>query len=303
MEPELFRRGESRNHSALTAKEEQMRLNAVYESVTATIIKDLEAGVIPWTKCWNAGDTIGMMPTNAATGRSYNGINIPILWDSAERNGFTTQGWMSYRQATTLGANVRKGEKGTVIVFTKRLPVKNEQGEDQGKTIGMLKSWHVFNVAQIDGLPEGKRPEPIPVSPFIEATGAEFRPGNQPMYVPSLDFIAMPPPSTFENEQHYQATALHELVHFSGHPKRLDRDLKGRFGSSSYAAEELIAELGAAFLCAHLGIKGELRHASYIDHWLAMLKEDSRAIFTASSKASQAADYLRSFSEQIEQAA
>ena len=133
---------------------------------------------------------------------------------------------------------------------------------------------------------------------FIKATPADIRHGgSRACFVPSLDIIQLPPRSSFVDDGNYHATTLHELKHWSGDKKRLNRDLKNRFGSQAYAAEELIAELTSAFLCAHLGVNGELRHASYIDHWIALLKEDNRAIFTAASKASQAADYLRSFSE------
>lgn len=173
----------------------------------------------------------------------------------------------------------------------------------------MLKTFTVFNVAQIDGLDEPPLPpaepqiEPNPhlqqVGKFIAATGADIRyGGDRACYVPSRDLICMPPLSAFRSPEQFRATELHELAHWSGASQRLDRDLSGRFGSQSYAAEELVAELTAAFLCAHLGVTGELRHAGYIDSWVTLLRGDRRAIFTAASKASQAADYLRAFSEQ-----
>ncbi len=280
-----------------------MKLQQLYESVTASIIKELEAGTIPWTKPWKDNPSaIGVMPMNAATGRGYSGINIPILWDAADKHGWTTYGFMTYRQALALGAQVRGGEKGVTVVFAKRLLLKSEQTEEE-KTVGMLKTYCVFNVAQIDGLPPSKTPEPISVPPFIAATKADIRPGAQPMYVPSMDFIAMPALALFKDDGHYYATLLHEAAHWTGAKHRLDRDMKSRFGTQEYAAEELVAELTSAFLCARLGITGELRHAGYIDNWIALLKEDDRAIFTAASKASQAADYLRTFSEVMEEAA
>jgi antirestriction protein ArdC len=174
-----------------------------------------------------------------------------------------------------------------------------------------LKAYSVFNVAQIDGL---EPPEDIAqlepdarqdaVTTFIAATKADIRVGgDQACYIPALDFICLPPESAFESREHFLATSLHECGHWSGHKTRLDRDLKSRFNEKAHAAEELIAELNAAFLCAHLGITGELRHADYIASWISLLKEDDRAIFTAASQASKAADYLRSFSEVLQEEA
>ena len=172
----------------------------------------------------------------------------------------------------------------------------------------MLRTFTVFNVAQIEDLPDGLI-EPVDVTPvfddphaktqaFIKATAADIRHGgDRACYVSSRDFISLPPFPAFKTAESYYATSLHELGHWSGAKCRLNRDLSGRFGSRAYAAEELVAELTAAFLCAHLGIVGELRHAGYVDSWLELLRADKRAIFTAASKASQAADYLRSFSE------
>jgi antirestriction protein ArdC len=282
-----------------------MHIRALYESVTAQIIADLEAGVCPWTKPWKASGG-GIMPHNAATKRSYNGINIPILWHAQSTRGYPTASWMTFKQAQALEATVRGGEKGTHIVFTKQLTVKDAEGEED-KKVGMLKAYSVFNVAQIDGLPEEPSQEPLKVvdgrvADFIKATKAEIQHGgDRACYVPSKDFVLLPNPVAFKTYEHYQATVLHELTHWSGHKGRLDRDLDNRFGTKAYAAEELIAELGAAFLCAHLGIKGELKHSEYIATWIDLLKGDDRAIFTASSKASQAADYLRQFSEPVQQ--
>jgi antirestriction protein ArdC len=207
---------------------------------------------------------------------------------------------MTFKQALEKKAAVRKGEKGTHVVFTKRITVGEE---DEEKQIAMLKTFVVFNVAQIDGLTLSETvPESVPeIIPFVSATNARIEHGgDRAFYASSKDFIGMPPPSAFRSEQQYQATLLHECCHWTGHESRLDRQLGNRFGTRAYAAEELIAELGAAFLCAHLGIQGDLRHAGYIESWIELLKDDDRAIFTAASKASQAADYLRSFSEPLE---
>ena len=284
-----------------------MKIVDLYEAVTKSIIADLEKGVAPWTKPWKTGGSVGALPTNAATGRGYHGINIPILWGATFAKGYSTHGWMTFKQAQGLGAMVRTGEKSTHVVFTKQLVLKEGDSEEE-KKIGMLKAYSVFNVAQIEGLPEQQLELPQlseqqrqdNVETFVRATRADIRiGGDRACYVPALDFIALPPLSSFKAPCNYYATALHELGHWSAHPARLNRDLKSRFDKQAYAAEELIAELTAAFLCAHLGIAGELRHADYIGHWLKLLKGDDRAVFTAASKASQAADYLREFSGEI----
>lgn len=285
-----------------------MKVVDLYAAVASQIIKDLEAGTAPWTKPWK-GSTGGIMPHNAVSKRSYNGINIPILWHAQQVRGYTTAAWLTYKQAQEAGAQVRGGEKSTTVVFTKKLIHKDD--DDVEKQIAMLRTFNVFNVAQIDGLPlEESRPELSQQARddaairFLRATGADIRHGgDRACYIPSLDHITMPHVVDFESYEHYLATAFHECVHWSGAEKRLNRNLKPRFDTKAYAAEELIAELGAAFLCAHLDVKGQLRHADYIANWLQLLRDDSRAVFTAASKASQAADYLRSFSEQMQEAA
>ena len=283
-----------------------MQISKLYEQVTTAIVADLEKGVAPWTKPWKNGNTGGIMPMNAATKRSYNGINIPILWHAQLSRDYPTASWMTYKQATEVGGQVRGGEKSTHIVFTKKLTIKEREREEE-KQIGMLKAYSVFNLAQIDGLtqetagkvePQEQREDAV--TAFIAATKADIRiGGDKACYVPALDFITVPPESAFNTREHFLATNLHELGHWTGAKSRLDRDLKSRFNEKSYAAEELVAELTAAFLCAHLNIKGELKHAEYINNWIQLLKEDDRAIFTASSKASQAANFLRAFSGEL----
>lgn len=278
-----------------------MQMAALYDSVTRSIIDDLEKGVPAWVQPWRTKrrTALGLLPANLATGRTYSGINIPILWHAAKCAGYPDPAWMTFRQALALNATVRKGEKGTHIVFTRKLTVKKE--DDEEKQISMLRSYTVFNVAQIDGLPPTVlTPEDTPppldadAQRFIDATRADIRHGgSRACFVPSLDIIQLPQRSDFASIESYFGTAIHELGHWVGHETRLNRDLNNRFGSQAYAAEELVAELTSAFLCAHLGVNGELRHASYIESWLALLKMDSRAIFTAASKASQAADFLR----------
>jgi len=228
------------------------------------------------------------------------------LWGAADAKGYASHDWMTFQQARMRQATVRGGEKGTQIVFTKQLLKKDD---DEEKRFSMLKTYNVFNVAQIDGLPAPKEIEEVPepvrherAEAFIKATKAEFKNGgDKACYVPSQDFIALPYQGFFTHQEAFYAVALHELGHWTGAKSRLDRDLSGRFGTKSYAAEELVAEMTAAFLCAHLDLRGELRHASYIKNWIELLKEDSRAIFTAASLASKAAEYLRGFSEPKEE--
>jgi len=241
------------------------------------------------------------MPANAVTGRSYSGINVPILWASADSNGYRTHTWMTFKQALECKAHVREGERGTHVVFTKTL--KADEDDENPQRRSMLREYVVFNVAQIEGLTLPETPLPpeperhAAVEAFVAATKADIRfGGDKACFVPSRDFVAMPEAGSFTSIESFYATELHEVGHWSGHKTRLDRDLSGRFGTRAYAAEELVAEFTAAFLCAHLGITGELRHAGYIENWLDLLRHDDRAIFTAASKATQAADYLRSLS-------
>ena len=284
-----------------------MNINALYERVTNIIIKEMEAGTVPWVKPWKTPRRHGsVMPHNVATGRAYSGINIPLLWGAADANGYISHEWMTFQQARMRDATVRKGEKGTQIVFTKKLLKKEDEDE---RRVSMLRTYNVFNIAQIDGLPPPKEPEELAepfrherAEAFIKATNAQFKNGgDKACYVPSQDLIAIPYQGFFVHHEAFYAVALHELGHWTGAKLRLDRDLSGRFGTKAYAAEELVAEMTAAFLCAHLDLKGELRHASYIGNWIELLREDSRAMFTAASLASKAADYLRGFSEPKEE--
>lgn len=279
-----------------SSRESEMHIDELYRSVTAAIVAELEKGAAPWVKPWTA-DAV-LMPQNAITGRLYNGINVLILWMTAQARLYRSNRWLTFQQSLQQGACVRKGEKGTHVVLVKRLPQKED--EEEKKPGALMRTFTVFNVDQVDGLEASQEPvgaTRTPIMPFALQTGAKIEHGH-PMacYVPSRDLVCMPNAESFTGEEHYHATLLHELTHWTAHESRLNRDLKGRFGSKAYAAEELIAELGAAFLCAHLGINGELRHAGYIGNWLELLKEDQKAIFTAAAKASQAADFLRAFS-------
>src|SRR5882672_11128341 len=236
-------------------------------------------------------------------------INILSLWASARVQGFAAPIWMTYRQAVELDAHVRKGEKGSPVVYANSI-TRNETDTDSGvdvaRDIHFLKGYTVFNVEQIEGLPAQYT---APASPrldvsariaraerFFGATGASLaHVGNRAFYRPSTDSIVLPPFETFRDAESYYATLAHETTHWTAHESRLARDLgTKRFGSEGYAIEELVAELGAAFLCADLDLTLEPRedHAAYIANWLDVLKADNRAIFTAASHAQRAADFI-----------
>jgi antirestriction protein ArdC len=294
------------------AKEANMKRD-VYQEVTDRIIRALEQGVRPWSKPWSGGNMEGrIILPRRHNGMAYRGVNILTLWIAAEDKGYRAPVWMTFKQAHDLGGAVRKGEKGSVTVYADSLTRSEPDsatGEDATREIHYLKTYYVFNVEQIDGLPPQyyPKPEPLPVSSvpriahaeaFFAATGADIRTGgNQAYYVPSADFVQMPPFEAFRDAESYYAVLAHECTHWTRAGKRLDRSFgQKRFGDEGYAMEELVAELGAAFVCAGLDLTTEPRedHASYIEHWLKVLKSDKRAIFTASSYAQKAADYLHS---------
>jgi antirestriction protein ArdC len=284
----------------------------LYKEVTDRIVSELEAGAVPWLCPWrkSRSNGTGIMPVNAITGRNYHGINVVILWSKRAAEGYESNGWLTYRQAQAVDAQVRKGEKATEVVFTRKLRIKDRDTEEE-RQISMLRSFFVFSVAQVEGLPVPNESGALPVSTeehhraadhFVDATRADIRHGGtEAAFYPSLDYVVMPPFKAFKTTEGYYATKLHELGHWSGHTARLDRNLAGRFGTRAYAAEELVAELTSAFLCAHLGIEGELRHAGYLQHWAELLRHDDKAIFTAAAKAQQAADFLTAFSQPIEE--
>jgi antirestriction protein ArdC len=253
------------------------------------------------------------MPKNAATQRRYSGINVLILWGAVVQHGFPGQSWLTFRQALGMGGNVRKGERGTTVVFADRFIPDQERARareqgDEPNAIPFLKRFTVFNAAQCDGLPGDLAviPPPLPeglilpeVEALIRASGADLRlGGDRAFYSPALDYIQVPRPEAYFEPINWHRTALHELGHWSGAPARLGRDLSGGYGSKSYAREELVAEMTAAFTCATLGITPTVRHADYIGSWLEVLREDDRAIVRAASAASKAAEFLLTFRPQ-----
>ncbi len=275
------------------------RVNQLSRTVTEDIIAELHAGAVPWVQPWSSGKVAGLTPVNAATGRPYHGINIPLLWSAARRNSYDSHRWLTLKQANALGGRIRKGERGTEIVLVRTIPrASDDETDDEAAFVPLLRSYIVFNIAQVDGL-VGADPDPPPVTDseldaFVAKTGAEIRFGDfHPAYLPLPDRIQMPPAAAFDDLPSNYATLFHELGHWTGHADRLDRDVANRFGSLAYAAEELIAELTAAFLCAEFGVRGQLRHAGYIADWISLLESDHRALFTAASKAGQAAEYLK----------
>lgn len=291
----------------------------VYDRVTARILADLENGVRPWMKPWSASNTEGRITRPLRfNGTPYRGMNVLLLWGEAIERGFNAAIWMTYKQAQALGAQVRKSETGSLVVYADRF-TKTEEGEDgqaHEREIPFMKGYTVFNVEQIDGLPEQYHPAPRPALPplqlhqaaedFFARVGATIRHGgNRAYYAPGPDVVQLPPPEAFRDAESYAATKAHELIHWTGHKSRGAREFGKRFGDQAYAFEELVAELGAAFLCADLGITPEIRddHAAYLAHWLQVLKADKRAIFTAASHAQRAADYLASLQQAQPQAA
>lgn len=289
----------------------------VYTSVTNKIISDLEKGNLTWLRPWKSKDFGGCVSLPLRSdGQPYQGINVLNLWGAAVDKGYTQPVWMTFKKAKELGGQVKKGEKGTSVVYASSFDKSevNDEGEETTSTIPFLKGYTVFNVEQIDGLPEqfyktpsrsgDTRARMEVVEKFIVNTKAVIRHGgNKAFYSPSHDSIQMPPSQSFQDMQGYYATLAHELTHWTGHQVRLNRQFgKSRFGNDAYAMEELVAEIGAAFLCASLGITPETRedHAAYIQSWLKVLKKDKRAIFTAASHAQRAADYLRGLSTPLE---
>ena len=231
----------------------------LYSEVSARIISELKGGAAPWVKPWSA--TAGNnVPCNAMTNRPYSGCNVLLLW-MAQQAGYRTPRYITFKQALELGGHVRKGEHGTRVYFVKQLQVRGEHAEDEDavRLVPMLREYTVFNVDQCDNLPEAVYANPAArmrnpdsrdqlADDFLRSTGADIREGQgEAYYVPSRDFISMPAFAAFKGADHFYNVAFHELTHWTGHPSRLSRDLKHRFGSRDYAAEELVAELGAAF--------------------------------------------------------
>ena len=282
---------------------------SIYDTITNQIIAALERGTGDYTLPWHRSSAPLTRPVNAVTRKAYRGVNVLALWASAEAQDFGHGLWATYRQWQSLGAQVRKGEKASPIVFYKVLD-KPEGSEDEAREgAGRIfaQGSHVFNIAQVEGYalpeaPEAEAFDPIPdVEAFIAGTGATIRiQGESAHYTPSTDTITMPDRERFfatdtaSASQNWYAILLHELVHWTGADHRLARTFGKRFGDEAYAMEELVAELGSAFMCCDLGLSVTPRpdHACYLASWLKVLKGDNRAIFTAASAAAKAAEWL-----------
>jgi antirestriction protein ArdC len=274
----------------------------LYQTITDKIIAAIEAGVQRDGKpLWSGAGSSGM-PYNRTSGKTYSGVNVLILWLAAMDNGFSSSAWLTYKQATALGGNIKKGSKGQQVVYFStmdRESTDHATSEINPRKVGFLKSYTVFNLEQCECIDAD-----IVIRTFLgneaaeallDASGAVIlEQGGKAFYRPSTDEIYLPERSRFVTDEAFYSVALHELTHWTGHPSRLARDFSGRFGTEAYAFEELVAELGAAFSCVDLGlIPATLdNHASYIDSWLKVLKNDRKAIFTAASQASKAHGWL-----------
>ena len=280
-------------------------MHDLYQQVTDRIIAALEAGTPPWLPPWSGGEY--SIPENLASGHRYRGINVLLLNLTASARGYERSRWLTFKQALMLGGHVRKGECGSPVVFFKPLEIEDKEEVESAsprRVIPLLRSFTVFNVAQVEGLDEDLCPlpeyqwDPLAAAETLLAdSGATIQHGgNRACYRPSDDAIQLPPRAWFPSAEAYYATALHELTHWTGHPLRCNRPVGRRHSIDAYAFEELVAEMGAAFTCAHCHLPARLEHASYIESWLQALKNDKRLILTAAGKAQAAADYLLALS-------
>ena len=289
----------------------------VYTRITNQIIAAIEAGADAFQMPWHSEGSV-LRPVNAFNGKAYRGVNVLALWCAADEAGYSSDKWATYKQWRESGAQVKKGEKSSSIVFWKifnadqpdEKPTPTQGGADEeGERRRMMgRAYSVFNAEQVEGYEPPPAPQPRPevqrvghADAFFNALGFDLRHGgSRAYYKPSTDHIQMPDFAAFRDALSYYAILGHESIHWTGAEKRLHRDMSGRFGNESYAAEELVAELGAAFLCADLGLSNEPRpdHAAYVANWLKVLKDDNRAIFTAAAKAQQAVDFTHSLQPQ-----
>jgi antirestriction protein ArdC len=283
-----------------------MSANDLFARITGQIADAIAAGASTYHMPWHRWGNNLSQPVNAFSGRNYRGVNVLLLWAAAEQAGYATGRWATFRQWKEAGAQVRKGERGTSIFFWKAAAKADEEPDSDdakpGRPRYIAKVYWLFNEAQVDGAepaipqPNLSAEERIAVADaFVASTGASIsHGGDKACFVPSLDQIRMPEFEQFRSPEAFYAVVFHELIHWSGAKHRLDRDLTSRFDRASYAMEELVAELGSAFLSAQLGLAPEPRpdHAGYVASWLRVLEHDGRAILTASAKAQEAVDYL-----------
>ena len=289
-----------------TAENTATEQRDVYARVTSQIINAIEQGVSNWRMPWHTSGKFAFSPINVASKKPYRGINTLCLWAAAQSKGYERGEWATYQQWQERKAQVRKGEKATLVVFWKfaNSSAETDDGDDTSKSGSRLvftRGYSVFNAAQVDGYTPKADPD-TPIEQRIESAEVFFQrinahvvhQGNRAFYTPADDTITLPPFAAFFTPLDYYGTRAHETGHWTSAASRCNRELGKRFGDNAYSVEELIAELTAAFVCAHLGLSSEPRpdHAQYIQSWLKVLKGDKRAIFTAASKAQQAADFI-----------
>ncbi len=283
--------------------------NNLHERITLLIIEAIEAGAGNYQMPWNKAGSSASLPQNPVGKYRYHGINVLSLWASQQLRTFTSGQWATYRQWQSIGAQVRKGEMGSATVFYQPIIASDQSnsaddGEEspggRGSRPFILKMATVFNADQVDGFhPEHVAPPADQRQDMAERLIKNSKArilwgGEKACYLPTRDEIHLPHPEKFMSSEGYYGVAFHELIHWTGNESRCARDLSGRFGSTAYAMEELVAELGAAFLCAEVGVSLQLRkdHAQYIGSWLEILRDDSRAIFIAAARANEACAFL-----------
>jgi antirestriction protein ArdC len=294
-------------------------LKDLYQEVTDKILEQLKKDVAPWMKPWKSKAGSSGIPVNRITGNTYNGVNIVLLWNSADEHGFETNEWASFKQWAEKKEYVRKGEKGTQIVYADVIERPDKDNEGEIKRIPFLKSSYVFNRCQLNSYDPAKEemPEERPlvnrieaVDVFVKNTGAVIEyGGNVACYIPSEDKIKIPDITSFVDlkdctgKEAFYSAELHELGHWTGAPNRLNREVANKFGNEKYAKEELVAELTAAFACAEFQIEKQPveNHAAYIEGWSKKLKDEPKTFITAASKASQAMNYLHGLQPQQSQ--
>jgi antirestriction protein ArdC len=274
----------------------------IRQTITDKIISIMEQGPGTSGLSWTGSNGHGL-PRNAKTGQEYRGVNVLLLWAEAAEKGYSSNLWLTYRQAQELGGQVRKSEKSVICVYFQKVEKESESEQDEKNSYAMVKPFFLFNVAQVDGLPSGMTTpavasdfNPIEAAEdFLAMTQATIRHGfDSAFYAPHRDEICLPNRERFTSVANFHATAFHEASHWTGHESRLNRAFSKRFGDDSYAVEELVAELSAAFTMGHLGlVDGTIElHADYLQSWLKCLKADKQAIFTAAAQAGKAFDFL-----------